>query len=342
MMRQLHIKKEKIQSVGGIEEKDLWFLPGPPEDEPAYLLPLPRSEPGESAAVAAWAAAQAALSLQLARVAVRFGALDDRLRRGPEGWRHRLALAAAAELGWLVGEPVAVDRLGLWQAMRLSAASEDSGALERSAWAFRRLSGGPGPDADLARFLGRRESDGRLSETIAAWDTVMVAAAALHPIVRACFAFHLWPLAGIGGPGNRIEGAVIAVRLAAAEGQGGALFAPLQVSGAMGIAAGSPAERLGRWLQAIEAGILRAMRHVDGLEQWHDRARKQAAALSGRTPPRLIEALLAWPMVTAPMAETLTGSSRAAVQRNLAWFERKGLVTEVTGQGRFRVWRAAI
>jgi hypothetical protein len=44
----------------------------------------------------------------------------------------------------------------------------------------------------------------------------------------------------------------------------------------------------------------------------------------------------------APMAEGLTGSSRAAVQRNLAWMEARGLIREVTGQGRYRMWRALI
>jgi len=42
------------------------------------------------------------------------------------------------------------------------------------------------------------------------------------------------------------------------------------------------------------------------------------------------------------MAEELTGASRAAVQRNLACLEALGLVKEVTGQGRYRVWRAVL
>ena len=41
------------------------------------------------------------------------------------------------------------------------------------------------------------------------------------------------------------------------------------------------------------------------------------------------------------MAETQIGASRAAMQRNLAWMEKKGLIREVTGQGRFRMWRIA-
>jgi len=40
-----------------------------------------------------------------------------------------------------------------------------------------------------------------------------------------------------------------------------------------------------------------------------------------------------WPLVSAPMAETLTGASSAAVQRNLAWMETRGLIREVTGRG---------
>jgi len=62
--------------------------------------------------------------------------------------------------------------------------------------------------------------------------------------------------------------------------------------------------------------------------------------LSGRTPPAVRAVLTVWPLVSVPMAEALTGASRAAVQRNLAWLEARGLIREVTGQGRFRMWKA--
>jgi Fe2+ or Zn2+ uptake regulation protein len=39
------------------------------------------------------------------------------------------------------------------------------------------------------------------------------------------------------------------------------------------------------------------------------------------------------------MAEALTGASRATVQRNLDWMQKRGLIREVTGQGMFRMWR---
>lgn len=133
---------------GAPSEEDFWFLPGPTDDDPGSLPPLPRAEPDEPALIADWEAAQASKALRLARVAVRFGDLDDRLAHGPEGWRHRLALLASSEFSWMSGDRVSVDRLGLWQAMRLGATGEDTTDLQHAAWTFRRLSGGPGPEPE--------------------------------------------------------------------------------------------------------------------------------------------------------------------------------------------------
>jgi hypothetical protein len=250
----------------------------------------------------------------------------------------------ASNLSWLAGDRISVDRLGLWQAMRISASGDDTTALQRAAWAFRRLSGGSRPEPDLAGFLNRHEIEGEdpLSDRVAAWNALMQAPGNLHPIVRAGFAFHLWPMSGIGLEDDILEGGVVSLRISASDGQGGVLFVPVLTGGAGRLrGGGAPADKLRRWLQASEQGIIRAMRHLDQLEQWEITARDRVAGLSGRTPPRLIEALLGWPLVTAPMAEDLTGASRATVQRNLAWFEAEGVVQELTGQGRFRMWRAS-
>ena len=327
--------------------EDLWFLPGPVEAEPDYLPPLPRTEPSERGQIAAWEKAEAGQAARLARVAARLGALDDRLLRGPAGWKHRLALIEASELSWLTGDRVSVDRLGLWVAMRMGAAQDDTAALRRAAWAFRRLSGGPGPGAGLSGFLGRHEAPGdtALAERLDAWNGLMAAAAHLHPITRAGFAHHLWPLAGIGPGGDLLEGAVIAARIAAEDGQGGgqggAIFGPVAMGGAGGLRrGGSPDERLACWLDGMEHAARIATRRIDRIESWREQAIAATRALSGRTSPRLIEALRDWPLVSAPMAGRLTDASRAAVQRNLAWMQERGLVVEVTGQGRFRMWRA--
>lgn len=330
------------------DENDLWFLPGPLEEEPDDLPPGPRAEPPDTAVVHNWVKAERLHAARLARVAGRLGALDDRLLRGPEGWRHRLALIEAADLSWFAGDRVSSDRLALWISMRLSGAQDDPNALARVGWAVRRLTGGPGPKVDLAAFLDRRDPENiedsaeRLKDRAGGWLDVMTAATDLHPITRACMGFHLWSLAGLGQHGDQIEAAVTAARIAASDGSG-AMFAPLAMGGAGGLrVSGSPTERLARWLDGMNGAILKAMRNLDGIEAWTARAENIMAHLSGRTPVALRRVFAEWPLVSAPMAEAMTEASRAAVQRNLAWMEAKDLIREVTGQGRFRMWRIEI
>lgn len=338
----------EAEEVEQASEDELWFLPGPMEEEWDDLPPGPRVEPRETAVLADWRRAEAANVARLARVASRIGALDDRLKRGPEGWRHRLALIEAADLSWFVGDRISPDRLALWSSMRLTGVQDDTAALARVGWAVRRLTGGPGPEADLSAFLDRRDPQTMADEAepfadrAGGWLDLMAQAADLHPITRACMGLHLWSLAGLGQQSDRMEAAVTAGRIAAGECQE-AVFAPLAMGGAGGLRVGGPpGERLVRWLEGMETGCLTAMRHLDTIEAWTARAEAAMRSLSGRTPPALRRALADWPLVSAPMAEAITRASRAAVQRNLRWMEEKGLVREVTNQGRFRMWRASV
>jgi HTH DNA binding domain len=328
-------------------EDDLWFLPAPIEDEPDDLPPGPKRKQRETAVLDDWRRAEAGHAARLARVAGRLGALDERMKRGPEGWRHRLALIEAADLSWFAGDRVLPDRLALWTSMRLSGAQDDTAALARVGWAVRRLTGGPGPEPDLSAFLDRRDPENMehqaepFAHRAGGWLDLMEQAADLHPITRAGMGFHLWSLAGLGQYGDRMEAAVTAARIAVGEGRG-TVFAPLAMGGAGGLrAAGPPADRLMRWLDGMESACQTAMRHMDDVEAWVSRAEVEMAPLSGKTPHALRAVLTEWPLVSAPMAETLTGASRAAVQRNLAWMEAGGLVREMTGRGRYRMWRAA-
>jgi hypothetical protein len=335
----------EAEEVEQVPEDDLWFLPVPMEEEPDDLPPGPRAEPQETAVLDEWRKAEAGNAARLARVAGRLGALDDRLRRGPEGWRHRLALIEAADLSWFAGDRIGPDRLALWISLRLSGVQDDAAALARVGWAVRRLTGGPGPEVDLFAFLDRRDPENLgieiepFADRAGGWTGLMAQADDLHPITRACMGFHLWSLAGLGQQGDRLEAAVTAARIAASQGKG-AVFAPLAMGGAGGLRAGGPpAERLSRWLNGMETACLTAMRYLDDVEAWSARAEAEMTQLSGRTAPALRRALTEWPLVSAPMAEALTGASRAAVQRNLAWMEARGLIREITGQGRFRMWR---
>jgi hypothetical protein len=335
-----------VEEVKKTPEEDLWFLPGPIKEEPDDLPPGPRAEPRETAVLDDWRKAEADCAARLARVAGRLGALDDRLRRGPEGWRHRLALFEAADLSWFVGDGIGPDRLALWISMRLSGVHDDTASLARVGWAVRRLTGGPGPEQDLSAFLDRRDPENLADEAepftdrAGGWLDLMAQAADLHPISRSCLGFHLWNLAGLGLHGDRMEAAVTTSRIAASEGKG-AVFAPLAMGGAGGLRAGGPpANRLESWLKGMESASLAAMRRLDDIEAWLMRAELEMGPLSGKTPPALRAVLAGWPLVSAPMAEALTGASRAAVQRNLSWMNAKGLIQEITGQGRYRMWRA--
>lgn len=339
---------DTIEGDADTTEEDLWFLPGPIEEEPDDLPPGPRGEPADTSVIVGWAKAEAALAANLATVAGRLGALDDRLKRGPEGWRHRLALIEASDLSWFAGDRVSPDRLALWMSMRLSGPQDDTGALARVGWAMRRLTGDPGPEPDLAAFLDRRDPEttdpeaDRFTDRAGGWLDLLAQASNLHPISRACMGFHLWSLAGLDLRGDRTEAAVTAARIAADKGSG-AIFAPLAMGGAGGLRVGGPpATRLARWLDGMENAILTATRHLDDIETWSARAQTVMAPLSGKTPPALRHVLTEWPLISAPMAETLTSASRAAVQRNVAWMENRGLIREVTGQGRFRMWCATV
>ena len=286
-----------MKRQGNCDKDDLWFLPGPFEEEPDDLPPGPRAEPPDTDVIEDWAKAEGVHAARLARVAGRLGALDDRLLRGLVGWRHRLALIEAADLSWLNGDRVSSDCLALWVSMRLSGAEDDSNALARVGWAFRRLTGVPGPMVDLAAFLDRRDPENiedsaeRFDERVGGWLDVMATAADLHAITRACMGLHLWSLAELGQHGDQMEAAVTASRIAASNGSG-AVFAPLAMGGAGGLrVSGLPTERLARWLDGMNSAILTAMRHLDDTETWSARAEEAMSQLSGRTLAALRSAL---------------------------------------------------
>jgi hypothetical protein len=352
-----------MEASDGKDEADLWFMPGPLEEEPDFLPPGPKPEPREADLVAAWRAAEAGQAALMARVAARLGILDERLRRGPAGWRHRLALIEASELSWLTQDRLGLDRLSLYMALRISAATDDAQSLYRIGWAARRLTRGPQPFASvsdverLEAFLDRRDRPGQgpsvcdmeareaFESRAASWLAMMGHAMDLHPVTRACMGFHLWHVADLSSADDPLEAAVTASRVAvsdlfAAAGRPGTVFAPISMGGGGGFrTTGDPAARLARWLNAMESGVFTALRRLDEVEAWATEATETMAKLSGRTPPQLRAVFVEWPLVSVQMTETLTGAHRATVQRNIDWMEERGLVKEVTGQGRYRMWR---
>lgn len=340
---------------GGSDEADLWFLPGPEtaeEEVPPGRAPERSLAQGMLFDSAPWCAAQAALARELAEVAGLFGALDQRLRDAPGGWRVRLALREAADLGWWTGDRLGADRIALWVALRIGSTEDTEQALARAGWAMRRLSSGPFPVEGLAAFLERAPRPmaafgAQIAPEMSLADLaeVMAAGEGLHPGVAAARLFHAWRALGPSGSAD-IEAAVLAARhgalMSRTPGQG-ALFLPLAQTGSDALRGqGDPEAKLAAWLRGAERATLAALLHLDRVAAWRARADMCISDLSGRTPPHLLDLLTAWPQITAPMAETETGASRAAVQRNLAVFEARGLVREITGQGRYRVWSAVL
>ena len=92
----------------------------------------------------------------------------------------------------------------------------------------------------------------------------------------------------------------------------------------------------------IDLGHARPFGGLAWVSDWQVKTGETTAALSGLTPARLIACLARWTLVSAPLAEAETGTSRVAVQRNLDVLVARGLAREVTGQGRYRVWAAGV
>lgn len=314
---------------------DPWFLPPPPPDDAAP--PLPRRDEGSPVDPALWRAAQADCAAELAQVAFRFGLLSARLAVLAPGHADRLSLIEASELSWFAGDRVSPARLSLWLTLRASSATDDAVALSRAAWAQRRLSCGPAPDAGgwtrgLPAFLGRSpDSTADLAD-------LLDRAAGLHPLVLAHLAFRAARLAG-ETDSTPIEAAVLAARVAAAD-PAAAPFLPLALAGDRALRATGPVvDRLRVWLVGAESATRAALAHLDRLERWETRAQAAATTSHARA---LVAACTARPQLTAADAAALTGASRATVQRQLATLTAAGFLRELTGQGRFRVWTAAL
>lgn len=323
---------------------DLWFLPPDPEDEPEVFA-RPQAADSVLFPYKDWRAAEAEHALDLALLSFDFGRLEERLRSHGEGARRRLALQEVASLGWWSGDRLPADRLVLWISLQIGATGGDAQALSRGAWAVRRLTSGPAPIGmdrreAMSTLLGLNTSGPPSARVSDACD-ILDSLSGLHPVVQSAVLFHLWRLTD-PSPARDLEAAVLAARLggAPAAGQG---FLPLSLAGFPGLVAqGDPGQRLAAWISGAHQAVLAALMHLDRLAVWNAKAAEAISDLSGRTPPRLLGLLRDWPSVSAPMAEQETGASRAAVQRNLDLFAQRGLIRELTGRGRYRVWTALL
>lgn len=276
-----------------------------------------------------------------------------------QGAVERLAQDEAAGLSWWTGDRISVDRVALWLSWRIGAEGEDGGALIRTAWAARHLAAAPLVREDLgtriAHDLGLTQPGGRdLAVEVAA---ILPEPAELGPITLGCALFHLWrSLEERPDHLRDMEAAVLGARFgvfrreAARNGAGSVLgqngglpFLPLVRTGPTALTGqGSAVDKLRRWIVGSQDAVLSALMSLERLRLWREASAKATADLSGRTPALLLDALQRAPMVAVPQLVEQTGATSATVRRNLALFGKRGLVREVTGQGRFRVWAAQV
>lgn len=324
-------------------------------DDPA-LPPLPRADRTPLLDPQAWRAGQGDCAAALASAAMAVGQLDALVVAMGQGAVARLAAMETEALLWAAGTPVAADELA--RDLLDARAGTDIEALQKARWAIRRLSG-QGDLIDLRRFLGLHlRSDGRrvespadrgffarlsdqdFDEAAAELLRDMNGQGALHPIARGAWARTAWTLADLSPEGDVIEAAVWAARVMA-EGCTALPFVPLgRAWRRVRQYSGSPVDRLHEHFSAVREGATAARQALLRLQTWVGRATAMTAPIKGDSPAKVIAALTVNPQALTATIEREAGISRDTAERMLVRMQSMGLVREVTGTKRFRVWSA--
>lgn len=302
---------------------------------------------------APWRAAQAQLATELAAAAMAVGRLDALLSASGHdapGAIRRMALTEVQEIMWAQGTPLPRDEIG--RDLMAARAGTDLDAMAQARWAIRRLEG-RGDPADLRGFLGLH----RLTDTdlplqgarpvgadFDASAAALLSAAAgygdLHPLARAPVLRLLWRRADLSPPELLAESAVWTGRQMAQ----GCEVLPFVPFGRLGrgiwIESGDPLRRLSRHLDAARQGTDAARVQIQRLTAWADEARRATAPIKGHNLARVIAVMVAQPLASAAMVEQDAGVSRMTAERLLTRMQTMGLIREITGARRFRLWTA--
>lgn len=302
-----------------------------------------------------WLRAQNAHSGLLARASGAVGRLDATLaamtQEARDGAIRRLALIEIESMLWAQGSPLRREEIG--RELMDARAATDLDAMRLARWGLRRLEG-QGRLDDLRGFLGlhRQEAAG-LAESLAArpvgaafdeggaeYLDAHAGLDGIEPIARAPALLMAWRLADLSAPECLTEPACWTGRDMAA-GCEALTFVPLGRAGRRVWIDGGPAEqRMGRHLEAVLQGTIEARRELKRISDWAERARRATDRIKGDNPGRVIAVLAAHPLMTTAMVETTTGISRDTAERLLARMQDMGLLREITGARRYRLWTA--
>lgn len=298
----------------------------------------------------------------LADAAASLARLDERLAGLSDGALSDLAEHEVVELCWAQGDMLAHDRLLLWTHAGLGQGQ----LILRAAWAVRRLVAPASAHAQLGDVAGlraflalaqpgstdpaldpfrRRMPPERWAEEAEGFLADLSAAGSLHPLTRGCAAYLGWHWRELGEPGDVLEAGVIAARVAAS-GQGSARFAPLVFGNRLALRAiGQGADttmRLGQFLDATRAATDRALGRLARMQDWRTRAMPRAGAMPGRLPTDVVRQMGQTPIVSANLMRDRLGVTQQAANAALRRLAGAGLIEEVSGQRRYRVWRARL
>lgn len=341
------------------EDDDLWFLPDTDAElgalePPGFAAILRPSDGLPFIELTAWRDAQASLAVELANLSGELGALATALHHGPAGWRRRLAFREVVDLSWWSGTRLTHKKIALWVMHRTGSTDDTSRALAHASWAMNHLSSGSSPNDSLSDFLERSP---RSSEDL--WDSfefgfaeaqdevlrVMHQGQGLHPVVSAARVFHAWRSLGPQAAVD-MEAAVLAARLAGerwSSAEHGIVFMPIaQTTNTALQGRGDATSRLSAWLAGAEQACLAARLHLGSLTRWRARADQTTADLSGRTVPAVLEIFGDLPHVTPEIAARIAGATQRSIRNCLNLLEDRGVIREITGYRRSRVWEAKL
>ncbi|MFV0384393.1 hypothetical protein [Paracoccus sp. (in: a-proteobacteria)] len=321
-----------------------------------FAPPLPRADRRDLIRPAEWRAAEAGLASTLAGAALAVGRLDAMLAgmddRARQGATRRLALIEVETMLWAQGTPLRREEIG--RDLMEARADADLDAMQLARWALRRLEGQGSLD-DLRNFLGLHRSDSpALGDALALrpaghdFDSAAEGFAqglhlsrGLHPLSCGPFARMVWRLSDLSPVDDLVEAATWAARHMARCCEA-LRFVPMGRHGRqVWTDTGDPATRLERHLTALSEGSAEARLHLVRVGEWAADALRRTAPIKGSNPARVIAALAAQPLMTTAMVEEATGASRDTAERLLARMYDMGLVRELTGTRRFRLWAAA-
>ncbi|SLN73484.1 HTH DNA binding domain protein [Falsiruegeria litorea R37] len=345
------------------DDDDLWFLPGPPDEEDSATAPWPIAPRPMSLDPAVWIEAERGRYRALIATVQAVERYAERLRHFPSQVKERFALATVSAVLRSEGVWLGPERIALYQALRL-ATDDTARDLSRASWAMRRLMARPvqggGPTDGVHHFLGRahqadpqnvpgedRPIGYELESMGRDWAAKVGLAQAAHPLTRAAYAFAQWRAHDITPWDELLEPTVAAVILAREGLDAAAPFLPLSESHRFdrhGLSenAGGAEARLEVFYDAIRQGALKANMELERLADWQARAQQATQHLSGRTPAELMGTMMKYPIVSAELVSKDTGCSRPSARRNLNLFADLGLIREVTGQDRYRFWAAQL